>query len=702
MKYLIRQILIVYVLLVLPVNWSPSQFLHAADQRTWQSRAPMPTARTGVTSVVLNDKIYVMGGLAADGSVLNTVEIYDPATNTWQQAPNLRTARYNSAAVIFEGQIYLMGGRDNTGNATKKVEVFNPGENDWNSFDNLNDEREGLAAVVLDGEIYVMGGSNGNGNILDSVEYLDVAAEKWEYDPDWRLDVPRALFAAVSIDDLGYVIGGFSSFGPMGLVQQYDQDDGTEDLEPLYPGKGGLGAATLDETIYAIGGRLSTNQVVNTVNQFLPDENRWLEAPGLTDARERFAVVSYDDKIFVFGGNNTSGAVLNSVEVFATSIVPLPEDDILVTAEDAEMSINVLVNDIDPAGGQLTISSFSQPANGSVRQLDIATFSYAPNKDFFGADEFSYTALNETGGTAQARVIITVGAVNDPPVFATEPVTGTALNTAYTYTILGADVDGDQLTFSGVEVPDWLSLMSAQQNQAVLSGTPGDDEVGEHAIRIQLTDGEEVVEQAFTLTVVEGVPGVVELLAPSNGAVDTATDVTVMWQVPGASSFDLEVALDSTFSNIVREEIGLLTTTFDLSSLDANTQYFWRVRGANEAGSTIWSAPYRFTTARDTGSEEEGPASIFVLHPNYPNPFRSSTNIAFELTTDVPMPVELAVYDVRGRQVAVLETGLFGPGQHSVVWNGRDTAGQPVASGTYILKLQQDMKQITRLVMLLR
>ena len=80
----------------------------------------MPTARTGVTAVTLNDAIYVMGGLDANGKVLDVVEIYDPASNTWQNGPNLRTARYNSASVVFEGRIYLMGGRDSTGQRHEK------------------------------------------------------------------------------------------------------------------------------------------------------------------------------------------------------------------------------------------------------------------------------------------------------------------------------------------------------------------------------------------------------------------------------------------------------------------------------------------------------------------------------------------------------------------------------------------------------
>ncbi len=599
-----------------------------------------------------------------------------------------------------------MGGHDNLGNSTKKVEMFVPAENDWNSFDNLNDEREGLAAVVLNNELYVMGGSNGSANILDSVELLDTAEEKWEYSSDWTLDVPRALFASVTIDDYAYSIGGFSSFGPMGLVQGYDEEDGTANLASLVPGRGGLSAVVLDESIYVMGGRRSNNQVVNNVDRFFPDENRWEQVPGMQTERERFAAISFDDKIFVFGGNSNSGAILNTVEVFATSVVPAPADDLLITAEDTDMSINVLVNDIDPAGGSLTISSFSQPQHGVVTQINANTFNYEPEADFFGNDQFTYTALNETGGTAQATVNVTVQPVNDPPAFDSSPVTGAAQNTLYTYTIVASDVDNDALAFESVEVPAWLSLTAMQNGEALLQGTPTENDLGDHALVIAANDGVESVEQNFTITVVDGAPTEVMLISPADGAKDLAQTLTLSWEVPGASTYDLEVSLDAAFTSLVVDEAGLTNAVFELQGLDVNQMYYWRVRGVNAAGSSIWSASFEFQTALDTGFEAELPEQLFALHANYPNPFSASTTIVFELNTPAAS-VQLEIFDLQGRQVIVLDTGFAGIGEHRVQWDGRDAAGVPVASGSYVVRLQlgtelQGIVQQTRLIMLVR
>ena len=69
----------------------------------------------------------------------------------------------------------------------------------------------------------------------------------------------------------------------------------------------------------------------------------------------------------------------------------------------------------------------------------------------------------------------------------------------------------------------------------------------------------------------------------------------------------------------------------------------------------------------------------------HPNPFNPKTSI------DYFMPergdVELAVYDVSGRRVAVLERGERNEGEHRAAWNGVDEDGNPVATGVYFLRL---------------
>ncbi|MAT39164.1 MAG: hypothetical protein CL946_06135 [Ectothiorhodospiraceae bacterium] len=79
-------------------------------------------------------------------------------------------------------------------------------------------------------------------------------------------------------------------------------------------------------------------------------------------------------------------------------------------------------------------------------------------------------------------------------------------------------------------------------------------------------------------------------------------------------------------------------------------------------------------------------SSSIVLEQNYPNPFNPSTTIRFHLIAG--NRVSLKVYDSMGRMIRTLLGRSFPAGTHSVQWDGRNDAGDPVASGTYIYRLE--------------
>ncbi|MCG7522381.1 Ig-like domain-containing protein, partial [Ruegeria sp. Ofav3-42] len=74
---------------------------------------------------------------------------------------------------------------------------------------------------------------------------------------------------------------------------------------------------------------------------------------------------------------------------------PVAADDTLATDEDVALTINVasdlLVNDSDPDGDALSLTAFTQPANGTVADNGDGTFTYTPNSGFSGSDSFTYT-----------------------------------------------------------------------------------------------------------------------------------------------------------------------------------------------------------------------------------------------------------------------------------------------------------------------
>ena len=495
-----------------------------ASAQSWTFRTPMPTPRWGVAAAVLGGKVYVMGGQAENGAVLDVVERYDPDTDTWETLPRMDDERFNAAAVVFGGRIYVLGGRDKDGDVKDDVQVYDPATGLWSSAAELEEKREGASATLLNGTIFVVGGSNENAQILNDVERLDTTSGLWTEEQDWELDVPRASHATVTLGGVAYTIGGFSTAGPRGPVQIYDGSVKTLGAS-LDPPRGGLAAAALGGEIYALGGRSATNQVVGTVNVYDPGADVWRTAASLNTAREGFAAASVGGALYVFGGRDGAGNVLASVEMLGGNSAPSALDDAAATEEDAAVTINVLVNDTDPDGDALTITSFTQPTHGVVTQAGSESLQYTPEADFFGEDTFTYTVSDGTT-TATGIVAVTVAAVNDAPAFTSTPVTKAVQGEAYTYVATGTDVDGDALTLTAPTLPAWLTLTDHGDGTASLEGAPSDD--GEYPVVLRLSDGLIAVDQAFTITVTatNTAPSVLDDEAATDE--DTAVDIDAL------------------------------------------------------------------------------------------------------------------------------------------------------------------------------
>jgi VCBS repeat-containing protein len=147
-----------------------------------------------------------------------------------------------------------------------------------------------------------------------------------------------------------------------------------------------------------------------------------------------------------------------TIRVIPPNGAPVAEDDAYAVAEDTSLVVpapGVLANDTPPGDLPLTARLIDGPANGTVTFSLDGSFVYTPDPDYFGADAFTYKAVDVNGkASGAARVRITVTPVNDPPVavadqFATVagvPVTGNVLAN-------DIDVDGDALTAALVTGP---------------------------------------------------------------------------------------------------------------------------------------------------------------------------------------------------------------------------------------------------------
>jgi hypothetical protein len=94
--------------------------------------------------------------------------------------------------------------------------------------------------------------------------------------------------------------------------------------------------------------------------------------------------------------------------------------------------------------------------------------------------------------------VIEVANVNDAPTFTSLPLTTATQDALYSYTVTALDLDGDSIIYSATILPAWLSFNDATQ---ILSGTPGNDDVGTDTVALRITDGTATTDQGFVITI---------------------------------------------------------------------------------------------------------------------------------------------------------------------------------------------------------
>jgi len=188
---------------------------------------------------------------------------------------------------------------------------------------------------------------------------------------------------------------------------------------------------------------------------------------------------------------------------------------------------------------------------------------------------------------------------------------------------------------------------------------------------------------------------------PSATATASANDVSLTWQVPDgdtAAGFNVYRRVDGGPEALLAGPLPADTRRYDESGLAAGHTYSYVVGALQPDGGVVRSTPSEVHIDAAPATRNEAPR--LDVSRVFPNPFTTSARV--EMVMPESGRVRVAVYDVSGKQVAILVDSVQPAGHRAFSWDGRDGRGHRVSAGTYFLKIEAAQQSEVRKVVLVR
>ncbi|ROL60815.1 M6 family metalloprotease domain-containing protein [Bacteroidetes/Chlorobi group bacterium ChocPot_Mid] len=146
---------------------------------------------------------------------------------------------------------------------------------------------------------------------------------------------------------------------------------------------------------------------------------------------------------------------------------------------------------------------------------------------------------------------------------------------------------------------------------------------------------------------------------PPNDTNQIPFTVRLTWHhVDGYQTYNIKVAKDANFANMIANESGLEFAFFDLTNLEGKTRYYWKVNATNQYSTGEWSEVRSFVSKDPTDIDEYGLNGLSL--EIYPNPF--SDVVSFKINGADDNSVKFEIYNSAGMKVTEIsgESNQYG------------------------------------------
>jgi len=279
---------------------------------TWAPGRDSPFRVQQLQAAVLDNRIWVAGGLLGPDEATNKTEYYDPTVRTWGSGPSLPFLVHHAMLVNYRGQLWLIGGflpvgHNMEASASDHVLILDPAKNQWVEGPPLHHARAAGAAVVVGNQIIVIGGRTGGKTETEVTQTEIYNGKSWRDAP--APPVPGDHLAAVTDGTYLYAIGGrdLTPSENHKALQRFNPATGQwAQLTPMPVADSDLGAAFIDGQLVTFGGE-NLFTVFKTAQSYNLATQKWSTLESLPVARHGMAVAVLGQTIYAMDGASEPG-----------------------------------------------------------------------------------------------------------------------------------------------------------------------------------------------------------------------------------------------------------------------------------------------------------------------------------------------------------------------------------------------------------